>query len=224
MAEKNDRVRDSISNHSTSEDIARMFDNPRVLVGSIYSDSESEPQSEVPAEPKPGDDQENDCRFVEERSSDKDTDSSSEVERSKIKKLRLSRSPKKLANCNGRPSSSRPGLSPFVSKSTPPKKKTPVSAKAKSKSNVHTPVRPSSEISRPKKKLTVCGIGNQSTKDACVDDLGNISNLLTEVLKRLERIEAKLESVEHKLESSTSLSSSSGSEKKEKFRRLLRYC
>ena len=215
MAEKNDRVRDSISNHSTSEDIARMFDNPRVLVGSIYSDSESEPQSEVPVEV---------CRFVEERSSDKDTDSSSEVERSKIKKLRLSRSSKKLANCNGRPSSSRPGLLPFVSKSTPPKKKTPVSAKAKSKSNVHTPVRPSSEISRPKKKLTVCGIGNQSTKDACVDDLGNISNLLTEVLKRLERIEAKLESVEHKLESSTSLSSSSGSEKKEKFRRLLRYC
>ena len=67
MAEKNDRVRDSISNHSTSEDIARMFDNPRVLVGSIYSDSESEPQSEVPAEPEPGDDQENDCWFVEER-------------------------------------------------------------------------------------------------------------------------------------------------------------
>ena len=174
------------------------------------------------AEPEPGDDQENYCRFVEERSSDKDTDSSSEVERSKIKKLRPSRSPKKLANCNGRPSSSRPGLLLFVSKSTPPKKKTPVSAK--SKSNVHTPVRPSSEVSRPKKKLTVCRIGNQSTKDACVDDLGNISNLLTEVLKRLERIEAKLESVEHKLESSTSLSSSSGSEKKEKFRRLLRYC
>ena len=206
MAEKNDRVRDSISNHSTSEDIARMFDNPRVLVGSIYSDSESEPQSEVPEEPELGDDQENDCRFVEERSSDKDTDSSSEVERSKIKKLRLSRSPKKLANCNGRPSSSRPGLLPFVSKSTSPKKKTPVSAKVKSKSNVHTPVRPSSEISRHKKKLTVCGNGNQSTKDACVDDLGNISNLLTEVLKGLERIEAKLESVEHKLESSTSLS------------------
>ena len=214
MAEKNGGVRDSISNHSTSEDIARMFDNPRVLVGSIYSDSESEPHSEVPEEPEPGDDQENDCRFVEERSSDKDTDSSSEVERSKIKKLRLSRSPKKSANCNGRPSSSRPGLLPFVSKSTSPKKKTPVSAKAKSKSSVHTPARPSSEISRPKKKLTVRESGDQSTKDACVDDLGNISNLLTEVLKRLERTEAKLESVEHKLESSTSLSSSSCSEKK----------
>ena len=48
---------------------------------------------------------------------------------------------------------------------------------------------------------------DQSTKDDCVDDLGNIWNLFTDVLKRLKRTEAKVESVEHKLESSTSLSS-----------------
>ena len=49
---------------------------------------------------------------------------------------------------------------------------------------------------------------DQSTKDACVD-IGNIKfwNLLSEVLKRLERTEAKLKTVKHKLESSTSLSS-----------------
>jgi len=46
------------------------------------------------------------------------------------------------------------------------------------------------------------------------DGLRKISNLLTQVLQRLERTEAKLESVEHKLESSSSLSSSSCSEKK----------
>ena len=161
MAEMNDRVMESTSHHSTSDDIERMFDNPRVLVRSIYSDSESEPQSE-----EPGDDQD-DCRFVEQRSSDKDTDSSSEGERSTMKKLRLSRSPKNLANCSARDrhSSSRPGrLVPFVSKSTSPKKKTPVSAKAKSKSSGHTPARPLSEISHPKKKLTVRGSVDQSTK------------------------------------------------------------
>ena len=95
----------------------------------------------------------------------------SEIERSKIKKLRLTRSPKKLANCNDCPSSLCPGrLFPFVSirNSTSPKRKTPVLAKAKSKSSVHTPARPSSKISRPKKKLTVRESGDQSTKDACV--------------------------------------------------------
>ena len=59
-------------------------------------------------------------------------------------------------------------------------------------------------------------------KAAYVDDLGNISNLLTEVLKRLERTEAKLESVEHKLESSTSLSSSSCSEKKREVPQIVK--
>ena len=202
MAEVNDRVSDNISHHSTREAIECMFNDPRILFRSIYSNSELELQSE-----ELGNDQDNDC-CVKQRSSDKDTDSNSEVESSTTKKLRLSKSPKKLANCNGHPSSSCPGrLLPFVSKSTSAKKKTLVCAKAKSKSSGHTLTRPSSEINHPKKKLTVHGSMDQSTKDACVDDLGNIWNLLTEVLKRLEKTEAKLESVEHKLESSTSLSS-----------------
>ena len=187
MAEVNDRVSDSISHDSTREAIEYMFSNPRILFRSIYSDSELELQSK-----ELGNDQDNDC-CVEQRSSDKDTDSSSEVERSTTKKLRLSKSPKKLANCNGHPSSSCPGrLLPFVSKSTSAKKKTLVCAKAKPKSRGHTPARPSSEINHPKKKLSVHESMDQSTKHACVDDLGNIWNLLTEVLKRLERTEAKL--------------------------------
>ena len=148
MAEVKHRVNDSISHHSTRETIECMFNNPRTLFRSIYSDSELELQSE-----ELGNDQDNDC-CVEQRSSDKDTHSSSKVERSTTKKLRLSKSPKKLANCNGHPSSSCPGrLLPFVSKSTSAKKKTLVCAKAKSKSSDHTSAISSSEINHPKKKL-----------------------------------------------------------------------
>ena len=125
MAEVNDRVSDSISHHRTREAIECMFNNPRILFRSIYSNSELELESE-----ELGNYQDNDC-CVEKRSSDKHTDSSSEVERSLTKKLRLSKSPKKLANCNGHPSSSCPGrLLPFVSKSTSAEKKTLVCAKA----------------------------------------------------------------------------------------------
>ena len=67
MAEVNDRVSDSISHHSTREAIECMFNNPRTLFRSIYSDSELELQSE-----ELGNDQDNDCCF-EQRSSDKDT-------------------------------------------------------------------------------------------------------------------------------------------------------
>lgn len=197
----------------------RTFINPKVLVSDIYSDSESEPESDECDDPSlsPG---RGDDSFVEEReldrSSDKDSGSDiSENEISTAKKLRLSRSPKKTScTPKSRPSTSHPVR--LISASTSLKKKTPVSCKAKSKSTGHTPARPLTEI-HPKKLRDV----NDSDSGA-VDDLGKISHLLSQVLQRLERTEAKLDSVEHKLESSSSLSSSSSSEKKRKVPQIVK--
>ena len=87
--------------------------------------------------------------------------------------------------------------------------------KEKSKSVGHTPSRPSTETVHSKRKFKCFNILNN------VDDLGKISSLLGEVLKRLERTEAKLESVEHKLESFL-LSSSSCSEKKREVPQIVK--
>lgn len=187
-----------MNSHSEGDLNENMFVSPKILVSSIYSESESGPESE--------DDQDDECQQSEpEKSSVEDSsDDSSETESSTKKKMKLSKSPKKLLGT----------IRPLSTGSAPIKRTV---YKEKSKSAGHTPSRPSTEIIHSKRKLK--GLGH--SKHSTVDDLGKISNLLGEVLKRLERTEAKLESVEHKLESS-SLSSSSCSEKKREVPQIVK--
>lgn len=91
-----------MSQHSASEDIEHKFVSPRMLFRNVYSDLESGPQSEE------ADNQINDG-FDKQKSSDKDTDSNSEIKSSTTKKLRLSRSCRKLINGSGCLSCLHPG-------------------------------------------------------------------------------------------------------------------
>ena len=125
--------------------------------------------------------------------------------------MKLSKSPRKSSTTSR----------PLAVRSCTPGKKKSVSRmvyKEKSKLVGHTPSRPSTETVHYSKRKLKCF---KKTNHNNVDDLGKISSLLGEVLKRLERTEAKLESVEHKLESS-SLSSSSCSEKKREVPQIVK--
>ena len=194
-----------------------MFITPKVLVNNIYSHSEPESEEERD-EPDAPEDSEKDKELEGTGDEDSDFPDSLENESSTSKRIRLSRSPKKLAKSltpSNRPSNLQPTRL-ISSDSVSVKKRT--FAKEKSKSVDHTPSR--TLHTHPRKMQA--NNREVSDKSSGPDDLTKISSLLTQVLQRLERTEAKLESVEHKLESSSSLSSSSCSEKKREVPQIVK--